>query len=397
MNKKILLLVVFLTLSFVLTGCWSRRELNEIALVIGLGVDKVGDEYVVSTQVVDPGEISASKGGSGRAPVITYRATGKSLITAVRKLTAVTPRKLYLAHLRIFVIGETVAKEGVAPIMDILSRDHELRTDFYVIMSKDAMADDVLSMVTPLEKVPATYMYTMLRHSEKYWSPYLTLRIDQLDTDISDTGKEAVISAIEVKGSLKEGSQKKNAEDISLRNYLQYTNVGVFKKDKVVGFLNETEAAGLKFVSGELKSTVVEMPCNQKQKDAIEVIRAKPIVKGQVKNHKPSIRIKMNIEANVAELQCQSNLLDMNVIKTIEKKSQKEIKSQISKALQKAQKEFHSDIFGFGDVIHRTEPKEWKKMEKKWSEIFSAMPVDVDVKVEIRNFGKVNRSTPVLR
>jgi spore germination protein KC len=394
MRKKKLLVVVFLTMVLLLTACWSRRELNEIGLVIGLGVDKVGDEYIVSTQVVDPSEIASSKGGSGRAPVVTYKTMGKTLITAVRKLSSVTPRKLYMPHLRMFVIGETVAKEGVAPVLDVLSRDHELRTDFYVIMTKGSKAHEVLSMVTPLEKVPSTYLYTMLKHTEKYWSPFTTLKIDQLDSEISSSDKEAVVSAVAIKGSIKEGQQKKNAENISLKNYLQYTDLGVFRQDKLVGFLNETEASGYRYLINDIKDTVIEMPCNKTHKDVTELIHTKTIVTGKVVNQKPKMDVRIYAEANVAELQCQSDLLDKNVIKTLERKSQKEIKGQITSALQKMQKEYHSDIFGFGEKIHQSNPREWKKLEKNWSDVFSKMPVQVSVKVEIRNFGKVNQSTP---
>jgi spore germination protein KC len=397
MRRRKLLVVVLLTMALMLTGCWSRRELNEIGLVIGLGVDKVGDEYIVSTQVVDPSEIASSKGGSGRAPVVTYKTTDKTLINAVRKLTSVTPRKLYLPHLRMFVIGETIAREGVAPVLDVLSRDHELRTDFYVIMTKGSKAHEVLSMVTPLEKVPSTYLYTMLKHTEKYWSPFSTLKIDQLDNEISSSGKETVVSAVAIKGSIKEGQQKKNAENISIKNYLQYTDLGVFRQDKLIGFLNETEASGYRYVVNEIKDTVIEMPCNKTHKDVTELIHSKTIVKGKVVNHKPTIHVQVNGEANVAELQCQTNLLDRNVIKTLEKKTQKEIKGQITSALQKMQKEYHSDIFGFGEKIHQTNPREWRKFEKNWSDVFSKMPVQVSVKVEIRNFGKVNQSTPNLK
>lgn len=396
MRKRSLILIILLVITLIFTGCWSRRELNEIALVIGLGVDKIGDEYVVSTQVVDPSEIS-SKGGSGRAPVVTYKAKAHSLIGAVRKLTATTPRKLYLAHLRMFVIGESVAKEGLAPALDVISRDHELRSEFYVILAKGNKAHEVLSIVTPLEKVPSSYMYTMLKHSEKYWAPFSTLKIDQLDNQLSSSSKEAVITAVEIKGSIEEGQQKKNAENIVLENYLQYNSAGVFREDKLIGFLGIPEAAGYKYLTDNVTSTVIEMPCNKNHKDVTELINTKTIVRGKVSNHKPSIHVQVDAEANVAELQCQADLLNLDVIRILEKKTEEAIKFDINKALQKTQKQYQADIFGFGEKIHQSNPKEWEKLDKNWPQIFSTLPVKVDVKVEIRNFGKVNRSTPSLQ
>lgn len=44
---------------------------------MALGVDKVDDEYLVSAQVVVPGEVSSTKGGTGRSPVILFQAKGE--------------------------------------------------------------------------------------------------------------------------------------------------------------------------------------------------------------------------------------------------------------------------------------------------------------------------------
>src|SRR5262245_45987903 len=113
-------IILPLMLLLLLTGCWGRRELNDLAVVAGMGIDKVGDQYLFSFQVCNPGEIATTKGGSGKAPVTTYHIKAHTIFTAVRRLTTSTPRKLYFAHLRIFVIGESVAKEAIAPILDLV-------------------------------------------------------------------------------------------------------------------------------------------------------------------------------------------------------------------------------------------------------------------------------------
>jgi spore germination protein KC len=237
----------------------------------------------------------------------------------------------------------------------------------------------------------------MLKHSEKYWVPFSTLKIDELDHELSSSSKEAVITAVEIKGSIEEGQQKKNAESIVPENYLQYTNVGVFRGDKLIGYLGIPEAAGYKYLTNNVSSTVVEMPCNKNHKDVTELIHTETMVRGKVQKNKPSIHVQVNAEANIAELQCQADLLNLDVIHTLEKKTEQTIRFNIDKALQKAQKQYHTDIFSFGEKIHHSNPKEWKKIEGKWPQVFSSLPVEVDVKVRIRNFGKVNRSAPSLQ
>ena len=61
-------------------------------------------------------------------------------------------------------------------------------------------------------------------------------------------------------------------------------------------------------------------------------------------------------------------------------------------ALRKAQTELHSDIFGFGEVIHVKYPKLWKEIKSNWSVEFSRLPVEFDVTVELNKTGEISKS-----
>ncbi len=53
-----LMVVVFL-LVLLVQGCWSRREVSELAIVIGVAVDLTPDgKYLLTIQFSKPGEIS---------------------------------------------------------------------------------------------------------------------------------------------------------------------------------------------------------------------------------------------------------------------------------------------------------------------------------------------------
>lgn len=68
MAKALAACIPLLLLPMLLSGCWERKELNELAFVLGLGLDKAEDGYKVSMQVVIPSSItSQSAGGSGEA------------------------------------------------------------------------------------------------------------------------------------------------------------------------------------------------------------------------------------------------------------------------------------------------------------------------------------------
>ncbi|GJM76971.1 hypothetical protein HMSSN036_91870 [Paenibacillus macerans] len=62
-------LILLLSIILLTTGCWNRRELNELGIAVAAGVDKEGDHYRLSVQVVDPGQVTAQKGRAAAPPL----------------------------------------------------------------------------------------------------------------------------------------------------------------------------------------------------------------------------------------------------------------------------------------------------------------------------------------
>lgn len=79
MNKRwiILLSIGFLLIS---SGCWNNRELGELGIAAALGIDKDGDRFIATVQLVNPAEISSLKGSGTSAPIIVYSEKGKTLL-----------------------------------------------------------------------------------------------------------------------------------------------------------------------------------------------------------------------------------------------------------------------------------------------------------------------------
>lgn len=392
MIRKTGLLLLFVVLLLFVTGCWNRRELNDLAIAVAYGIDKAGNQYRVSVQVVDPGEVAAKKGGGTRTPVTMYEATGDTIFEALRRMTTVSPRKIYLAHLRMLVIHEAVAKEGIGQVLDFMSRDHELRTDYFVVVAKGTSAANTLKISTHLESIPANQMFSSLKTSEKAWAPTAAITLDKLIADIVSEGKHPVVTGLRIKGEQGIGESKKNVEEIASPAQLQYSGLAVFKKDKLIGWLNEVESKGYNFINDNVKSTVGIVDCPEGGKASLEVIRSKTKVKGKLENGKPRIDANIRIEANVGEVQCYMDLTKIKTMDELEKIGGEKVQTFVEETIRKVQNEYKVDIFGFGEVFHRSEPKYWKKVKNEWDQIFVNLPVHVNVDVKIRRLGTVSNS-----
>ncbi len=94
----------------------------------------------------------------------------------------------------------------------------------------------------------------------------------------------------------------------------------------------------------------------------------------------------------LATLSATIDLSKPENIKKLEAKYQKQIKEKIERAVKTAQKKYKSDIFGFGEVIYRADPKAWKRLEPNWEQEFENVEVSVNVNAKIRRLGTITKS-----
>lgn len=381
---------VLLILSLFLTGCWDRRELNELGITLAIGIDKVEDEYQVTAQVVVPSEISA-KTSTGRSPVTLFQANGETVYEALRKITKNSPRKIYPGHLRTLVLGEDLAEEGIAESLDFLSRDWELRSDFFVVIAKDMTAGEVLNVTTTIENIPANHMFNTLKTSEVFWAATNGFLLDELIANLTIDGKEAVLTGILVTGE-KMGSSKQNVESITPSAQIKYDELAVFKKDKLVGWLTERQSRGYNGIVNEVQNTVTAISCPDEGKATLEIIQFDSKIKGKINKGKPEVDVNIKVKGNVGEVECQINLNDQETIVKLEKNTENKMEEIFNMTIETIQKQFKSDIFGFGEAIHRSNPKEWKKIKKQWDEEFPEMTANVKVDVKIVHTGTEGNS-----
>lgn len=386
------ILVIFIILPIIsLTGCWSSREINSLAITVCMGIDKTENGYLLTQQIINPKAI-ASKKSTNEAPVIIYSDTGKDLFEIMRRLTTQCPRKIFVSHLRMVVFGEDVAEDGIKDILDFFARGSEFRTDFCFVIAKGTTANKVLSTLTPLESIPAVEMYDSLQTSDKVWAPTKSVRIIELINDIIADGKNPVLTGIEIT----QGESNSNSTDALKQSdqikKLKYTNLGVFKKDKLVGWLKEDESKGYNYIVGSIKSTVGYAYYGDKVKITYEVINAKSAMKASLINGKPVIDVEINIKQNVVEVEGDFDVSKEENKKILNELAEKKVKLLCEKTVNKAQTELKTDVFGFGEVIHRKYPKLWERIKDDWNNEFADLKVNVTVKAKTNQLGQIKKS-----
>ncbi|WP_019909913.1 Ger(x)C family spore germination protein [Paenibacillus sp. HW567] len=394
--KSLFRVLLVLLLPIVLSGCWERKELNEMAFVLGLGLDKAEAGYKVSMQVVIPSAItSQASGGSGGGgvPVVLYSFTARTFYDALRQFNLVCSRRSYLGHIRALVIGEELARSGVGEILDVIKRSREPRMDFYVMVARDTTAENVLKVLTPLDKIPANKLFNALDKSYKISSRTVAVTLDRFIEDLLYEGEAPVLTGVEIKGDVDEGSKKSNIDQTAPKTRLRYQNVALFKKDKLIGWLTGEATAGYNYIINKVHQSSGYVLGTDGQPVVIEALQTSTKLKVQFIDGKPHIYIKVKATCNVEEVQSKENLEEENSIRDLERKTEETIIMRMQDAVEEINKQFKVDAMGFGQAIYRANPRVWAKLKaEQGDQYLQRLPVHYKASVRINRIGTMDKT-----
>ncbi len=393
MKNKLSILFIVLICALSLSGCWDKRELDEIALVSGLAVDLSEKGYLVSLQVMVAKEIASEVNGVASS-VRLFADEGESLFQVIRKLTKTLPRKGYFTHLMAVIIHEDIEKERLLEVLDFLLRDPEIRPDVEIFIAKDVMARDVLKSLTHIETIPANKIRKAAKNTARNWTGIRDITIMNLVNSIASDGVNPALHGVTVVGEKKLGEKVENIQDIDSPTLIELVEYAVYKDNQIVGWLNEYESRGYAYLVGEINNTIITIPgyINNTTLN-LEVTKFKNKTEIKVKDGKPKVKITHKMYANIGQTGCVLDLCEVDKLDEFAKLFEKAVIENSRYTLNKLQKEYKSDIIGFGDMIHKKEPKLWKKYKQDWDSYFEELEVEIDCKIKINRPGIVRSRT----
>jgi len=397
MNKGFVLVILFLGL-ILLSGCWSKKELTDIAIISAFGIDKNDKgQYVGTIQVINPGNVTGGQqdgGSSFGPPVNVYTETGKNLTEVSRKFSTSISRRLYYAHTNLVVVGERLAREdGILHLFDAMDRDPEFRITSEVIIAQDMEAKDIVSALTPIDKIPANKIIKTLKSTEKNWGTHLRSNMKDVLNNLVSEGKEPLLTGFRLNGEINQAKKMSNIEETTPKAVLEAEGIALFRDGKLVDWLHGDTARGTIWILDKIEKTDVNIDW-QGNEDAIayEVIRQKTNILPIIHKDQPMITVDVSVEGDIGEVEVPIDLTDPLILVKIEKEAEKEIKKEIQEAIKQAQKN-KSDVFGFGETIQRADPNLWKKLKSDWNSVyFPELTVDVKVEAFVRRSGLRTKS-----
>ncbi len=362
-----------------LSGCWDRIEINDLAIVLATGIDYEDGKVQLTSQIFIPrkagGGESSGGGGSPSGVTLIRTAEGRNIAEALNRLQRKVPRNMFWGHCEVIIISEQAGKRGIREYIDFFLRYPQFREHAYVFSSEKA-AKDILALLDPLERSSAESLREMANLK-------LGTRVTALELakSIEGPSSSAILSRMLIL------PPEPDQDKLTTTPYVK--GLSLYKKDRYVKTVKEPLSVGVLLFAKELNNII--MPVEIKPLEgsfSIRLIENKTTLKPRIVNQHWSMKVDIQTNGEVVLNTTDGNLTDPAVLTQLEKAWSAKLTSLAHDALHMSQKELRSDLFQFAVEFRRYHPKLWKEQEKNWETIYPELDVEVKVDAHVIRTGK---------
>jgi spore germination protein KC len=438
--KKCLVFTLVLLQTMPLLGCYDSKELDEKTFLTMIGVD-VGTEHPLKLSLQfeklteqDKSSNDTEDKSTSNTEVVSEEVD--TIFTGQGLLTIATSRQYENAHTKIVVFSEEVARsKQFQQYVSSIYRNHSVRGISYIMITKgkaeDFLKEDQLMTNTYTAKAVEILMrqtnynayfprvtidnaYNEMKSSKrKVIIPLAAVnkQVEDSETETEEGKNETTKDASKQKNGEKQPSEEKSTEDDAYKAgelprsgglAREVFGSAVLEGTKMIGELTGEETRILLMVRDEFKKADFSSkdPLKKNQMISLTVERARaPEIKVETKGERPVIHVRISLDGDVDSIFSTIDYERPQMKKILEEAFEDDIKTHLDALIEKCQKEFKSDVFGFGRaaVMHFLTIDEWEKYN--WRKAFPEAKVITEVSFAIRRTGtlmKAEKLRPVV-
>lgn len=384
--RKAALLLFLVCSTLLLVGCWSAREIEDLAFVMAMGIDSDPKGVRITYQLAVPapgGEAAGARGGA-QSPVWAASVAAPSIAEVMLHLPAVLGKVPFTGHTLVVVIGEDYARDGIGELLDFLARDRELRARVRLAVSFGE-AREVLEAEPRIEAMPAEYLFNLLRQGEEAGivppADSLSVRIAYANRprlQIRLPALQPVPPPAPGEAAPAEAEEKPPATAVELKG------TAVFRDDKLVGFLDERESRGVAWLTGNLRMAAVTV--HREEGPIVQVANYSSVrFSARKDNGGYRLHARVSQDGNLTAWPHPEQIITHALLKQIEADLAEVVADEIKSALERLRQEFNADILGLGEQMRRLRPDYMATLD--WNAAFPALIVEVEVRAAFRRVG----------
>ncbi|ANS74239.1 hypothetical protein AWM70_06290 [Paenibacillus yonginensis] len=364
------LFTMLLVMVILLTGCWSKAELNEGLFIDGIYLDKGQKEGEVQLSVSTFITAKLKEGEASGEPFAVITKSGDNIPDAFSSIQKDLTRQIDFSHVQIVLVSEEYAKLGLGEMFDWFKREPGIELNTY-ILSVEGKAKDIAQMTPITEQLPADVFK----------------RFSVQNYMLNSTVKQCLIASESGMGfamtALKYGDKKVASENGETERWAGIKGVDVFGDRALKGELNIDQGRAISWGLGKFRHQVYTVNWDEGRSKAsvlLTRLRAKLIYKGEDEDG-PLFKIVLKGRGNLRS-SVESNAI---ILALLEKKVIKDMEKALANT-----KEWGADVLNLGMLMEWNSPKQWESCKDWWAEVYrSKAKFEIGANIAITNQGSM--------
>lgn len=410
--KHMLLMLLCIPMILVLAGCNDRKEIEEQAFVIAVGVDKTDQPNIFrfTFQIANPEVGSSTTSPSpNESPQELVSVMGTDFLSATNAANSSVAKEITLEQVRVVIISSALAKsDEFIHLMQSAPSTVELRLNAELVVSKENAADFLHQNKPKMETRPHKYYQYMLdRAKETGIIPDAPLsRFFYITEGDADLFIAPLATTKQKEKPEYYDEDKYVAGEIPLKgaNKTQFMGSAVFKEGKMIGELTGEETR----ISVMLDPTLAQEdfianykdPMNPEYKVAARFKADEPKVTVEYRpNGKTTINADINFRLDVYAIPSTINYISDEKKREILRKSlEKQLEQMTRKFVKMTQEKYKGEPFYWSLHIRRhfLTIQDYEKAD--WSKkIYPNAEIKINYHLTSLEFGKILRQSELGR
>lgn len=383
LNQTVLTLILCFTL-FITTGCWDSTEIESLAIVTGIGLDKGKEkELKLNVQIGNMSKNTSSKegqsgggGDSGESNHTLLSIEKNSILEAIEGLRMMTSRSIFLHHNQMIVLSEELCEGGIEQYFDMFIRNTDTRLEVLMFVTRGETSE-VLNAAPPAETICAMALTRMVALNQNIY-PEFGVNLLTLTSNFMGTTNGTAIPIVKVE-------KKENGD------YLSFDGFAVFQRDVMVGSFNKEEGIQYSYLRNSVKKGSLEFDMKD-GRVTVYVNSEKPKIKVEkTKDNKIRVKAELTGTFTIGELQGFKDVSIVELFPKIEQEANKHLKEDIEEIFKRSQ-ELNADVFEIGKRLEKSNWKDFRELKPIWYEVYPTIEFESEVKLDLISTGQITDS-----
>lgn len=355
-----------------LTGCRGpgeylsyAREMEDMTLIRALGIDLEGEGVLVTASS------GLQSGGADReaVPPEVLSARSETVSGAVVAMQSYGTSYVFFGHVGELLLGETMARDGLARALDYVERDVEMRLDvgLFVVRGEAGQAMGALAG----EKSSAAERLEALEDDTGLNGATMERSVRQVLADLGASGASFAPAVVLL--------PQEEGDGAGGEGNLVSAGYAILKEEGLAGWAAGEAALGVNLLLGRVEADILTAgPTGT----ALRVVEArtgvKPVFDGE---RLTGLEVDCRVEANVAQAPAG---LDAAALETLRTALEETEKRRLEAALELS-RTLNADFMGLKKRSGLAAPWHWAKLREQWDDVFE----DLDIRVTVE--GRIQR------